>query len=80
MNERLWAKASSWVKPQLAIVSLKRWFGEDCEPRLWVGDKPVILYPVVFGYLAFQLFSPDLPAQLTVSFLQLVPEEGKETE
>lgn len=40
-----------------------------------VGDKPVILYPVVSGYELF----PNLPAQLTVSFLRLVPEEGRET-
>lgn len=41
-----------------------------------VSDKSIVLYPVVFGWE----FSPDLPAQLTVSFLRLVPEEVRETE
>lgn len=46
--------------------------------NLWVpvGDQPVIFYPVVFGWE----FSPDLPPRLTVSFLQLVAEEGRERE
>lgn len=45
-----------------------------------VGDMPEILYPVVLGEAAFQLSCPDMPLQLTVSLLQLVPEEGKEKE